>query len=215
MPSTLSFHEIRFPTAISLGASGGPHRRTDVVVLGSGHEQRNSRWAHSRRSWNVGYGVRTLDDLYTVMEFFEERRGRLYGFRWKDPTDWTSRAPSATLTPFDQPLGIGDGSTATFRLAKTYGSSHAPLRRPITKPVISTVVLAVAGVVQPANHTTVNAATGEVTFLSGHIPQGGAAVTAGFEFDCPVRFDTDQLDINVHGFNHGAIPHIPLVEIRA
>ncbi len=76
--------------------AGGPERRTDVVVLGSGHEERNSRWANSRRSYNAGYGVKSLDDLHAVIAFFEERRGRLHGFRWRDHADWKSCPPSAT-----------------------------------------------------------------------------------------------------------------------
>jgi uncharacterized protein (TIGR02217 family) len=210
----MSFHEIRFPTAISLGSSGGPERRTDVVVLGSGHEERNSRWANSRRSWNAGYGIRSLDDLHAVIAFFEERRGKLYGFRWKDPGDWKSCAPSLLPAATDQLIGTGDGTTATFQLVKTYGSAHAPWTRTITKPVAGSTRVAIAGVAQPSSAYAVNTATGQLTFLAGHIPAAGAAITAGFEFDCPVRFDTDRLDINVQGFNHGAIPHIPLIEVR-
>jgi uncharacterized protein (TIGR02217 family) len=210
----MSFHEIRFPTAISLGSSGGPERRTDVVVLGSGFEERNSRWAHSRRSWNAGYGVRSLDDLYAVVTFYEERRGKLYGFRWRDPTDWKSCAPGLVPTAGDQVIGTGDGSAATFQLAKTYGAAHAPWARAVTKPVAGTVTVAVAGVTKPGTAFAVNPANGRITFLAGHIPPAGAAITAGFEFDCPVRFDTDRLDINVQGFSHGTIPHIPLIEVR-
>jgi uncharacterized protein (TIGR02217 family) len=210
----MSFHDVRFPTAISLGSTGGPERRTDVVVLGSGFEERNSRWAHSRRSWNAGYGVRSLDDLHTVITFFEERRGKLYGFRWKDPTDWKSCGPMAAAAATDQVIGTGDGIAATFQLMKTYGSAYAPWQRPIAKPVAGTVMVAVGGIAMPSSHYAVNAANGQITFLAGHIPPAAAIVTAGFEFDCPVRFDTDRLDINVHGFNHGAIPHIPLIEVR-
>ena len=91
----MSFHEMRFPTEIARGAQGGPERRTDVVVLGSGFEERNARWADSRRAYNAGYGVKSLDDLYAVIAFFEERRGRLYGFRWRDHADFKSCAPGA------------------------------------------------------------------------------------------------------------------------
>jgi len=210
----MSFHETRFPTAISRGAHGGPERRTDVVVLGSGYEERNSRWADSRRSYNAGYGVRSLDDLHAVIAFFEERRGRLYGFRWKDHADWKSCAPGAETSALDQPIGTGDGSRATFQLVKRYGSLYAPWQREIRKPVNGAVKLAVAGVVQAASSFVVDAATGLVTFAPGNIPPAGAGVTAGFEFDVPVRFDTDKLEINLQGFAHGAIPSIPVVEIR-
>ena len=79
-----AFHEILFPLDIALKSAGGPQRRTDVVTLGSGREERNARWAHSRRRYDAGYGVKTFEALSQVVAFFEERRGRLHGFRWRD-----------------------------------------------------------------------------------------------------------------------------------
>ncbi|MBN9259464.1 MAG: glycoside hydrolase family 24 [Alphaproteobacteria bacterium 64-6] len=211
----MSFHEIRFPTAISRGATGGPERRTDVVALGSGHEERNSRWADSRRSYNAGYGVKTLDDLHAVIAFFEERRGRLYGFRWKDHADFRSCPPSIAPSALDQPIGVGDGETSTFQLCKRYGSTHAPWSRRIAKPVVGSILVAVDG--EPLivdTHVTVDPTTGTLTFAPEHIPAEGAVITAGFEFDVPVRFDTDKLEVSLQGFSHGAIPSIPIVEVR-
>jgi uncharacterized protein (TIGR02217 family) len=211
----MSFHEIRFPTAISRGSQGGPERRTDVVVLGSGFEERNTRWAQSRRSYNAGYGVKSLDDLHAVIAFFEERRGRLYGFRWRDHSDWKSCAPEGVPAAGDQAIATGDGATAAFQLVKTYGAAHAPWPREIKKPVAGSVLVAVAGVAQTVGvNYLLNGLTGVVTFLPGHLPALGAAVTAGFAFDVPVRFDTDKLEISLQGIRHGAIPNIPIVEIR-
>jgi uncharacterized protein (TIGR02217 family) len=211
----MSFHETRFPTAISRAAHGGPERRTDVVVLGSGAEERNARWADSRRAWNAGWGVKSLNDLHAVIAFFEERRGRLHGFRWRDPSDWKSCPPESTPTALDQQIGIGDGTTAAFQLAKTYGSAFNPWTRAIKKPVAGTILVAVDGVLQtPATAYTADPDTGLVLFLPGHVPAVGHPITAGFEFDVPVRFDTDKLEIDIQGFHHGAIPSIPVVEIR-
>ena len=210
----MSFHETRFPTAISRNAQGGPERRTDVVTLGSGFEERNARWADSRRTYNAGYGVKSIDDLHAVIAFFEERRGRLTGFRWRDHADWKSCPPSATPAPTDQSIGTGDGATARFQLTKTYGAAFAPWTRAINKPVAGSVLVAVSGTSQPASNFTADSATGLITFLPGHIPASGAPVTAGFAFDVPVRFDTDKLDISIQGFTHGAIPHIPILEVR-
>lgn len=211
----MSFHDVRFPTGISRGAQGGPERRTDVVVLGSGHEERNSRWADSRRSFNAGYGVRSLDDLHAVIGFFEERRGRLYGFRWRDHTDWKSCAPEKIPSATDQPIGTGDGTASDFQLTKTYGGSYAPWIRDVKKPAAGTVLVAVDGVAKTqGSEFTVDSTSGLVTFLAGHEPAVGEVVTAGYEFDIPVRFDTDKLEINMQGFAHGAIPSIPIVEIR-
>lgn len=211
MPALVPFHEIRFPTAIAFGASGGPERRTEIVALGSGHEERNSRWTDSRRRYNAGYGIRSLDDLHSVIAFFEERRGRLYGFRWKDRADFKSCAPGAAVTAEDQVIGTGDGETVAFGLAKTYGGLHAPWRREIAKPVAGTVVVAVDGAAV-ASGWSCDVTTGVVTFDPA--PAEGAVVTAGFEFDVPVRFDTDRLEVNLTSFAAGEIPAVPVVEIR-
>jgi len=210
----MSFHDVLFPTAISRGSQGGPERKTDVVILGSGSEERNSRWADSRRSYNAGYGIRSLDDLHAVTAFFEERRGRLYGFRWRDHMDHKSCAPSGTPSAFDQTIGTGDGTKTGFRLTKSYGSTHAPYRRAITKPVTGSVTIAVGGTVKSPSSFSVDPATGIVSFANGHVPPAGAAVTAGFLFDVPVRFDTDKLEISLSGFRHGSIQNIPVIEIR-
>lgn len=209
----MTFHDVRFPAAISLGATGGPERRTDVVVLGSGFEERNSRWADSRRSWNAGYGIKSLDELHAVIAFFEERRGRLYGFRWRDHADWKSCAPGGAPSNTDQVIGTGNGAELVFQLAKVYGSTFAPWTREIKKPLAGSISLAVDGVAKTeGTDFTVAAATGRVTFTVA--PANGVLVTAGFAFDVPVRFDTDRLELSLSGFRHGAIPNIPIVEIR-
>ena len=210
-----SFHEILFPLDIALKSAGGPERRTDVVVLGSGREERNARWAHSRRRYDAGYGVKTFDALAQVVAFFEERRGRLTGFRWRDRLDHSSAAPDAGVAATDQAIGTGDGRTAAFQLVKTYGGAFSPYQRPIVKPVAGSVRVAVDGAAATEGTAfTVDTTTGVITFLAGHIPATGAAVTAGFLFDVPVRFDTDYLEVDLSAFAAGAIPKIPLIEIR-
>lgn len=205
----MAFDEVRFPTAISRGATGGPERRTEIVTLGSGHEERNTRWARSRRSYNAGFGVRSLDDVHQVVAFFEERRGRLHGFRWKDHADFKSCAPEAAPGNGDQTIGTGDGAQTAFQLVKTYGSGVRNYVRQINKPVAGSVQVAVNGV--PAA-PSVNASTGIVTFAAAPAP--GAAITAGYEFDVPVRFETDRIAINLASFQAGEIPEIPILEIR-
>lgn len=209
------FHEVLFPLDIALKSAGGPQRRTEIVTFGSGREQRNARWTHSRRRYDAGYGIKTLAELQQAVAFFEERRGQLYGFRWRDRLDHSSAAPGAALSPFDQRLGTGDGARATFPLRKTYGDGHAPYARPIAKPVAGSVRVAVAGAEAAEGTAFVcDATTGTVSFLPGHLPANGATVNAGFLFDVPVRFDTDYLEVDLSAFAAGAIPKIPLVEIR-
>jgi uncharacterized protein (TIGR02217 family) len=209
------FHEILFPLDIALKSAGGPERRTEIVALGSGAEERNARWAHSRRRYDAGYGVKTFDALSAVVAFFEERRGRLYGFRWRDRLDHSSAAPGGSVTPLDQAIGTGDGAQSDFPLVKLYGAAHAPYQRPIAKPVAGSVRVAVGGVEQTEGVAfTSDVTTGVVTFLPGHVPGAGALVRAGFLFDVPVRFDTDYLEVDLSAFAAGSVPRIPLVEIK-
>ena len=209
-----AFHEILFPLDIALKSAGGPERRTEIVSFGSGREARNARWALSRRRYDAGYGVKTIDALQAVVAFFEERRGQLHGFRWRDRLDHCSAATGGVLSPLDQGIGSGDGVTAAFQLVKTYGSGFAPYQRTIAKPVAGSVRVAVGGVEVSGSAFSCDATSGLVTFLPGHVPAPGQAVTAGFNFDVPVRFDTDYLEVDLSAFAAGAIPKIPLLEIR-
>ncbi|CDZ62640.1 DUF2460 domain-containing protein [Neorhizobium galegae] len=209
------FHEVRFPLRLALGATGGPVRRTDIVNLSNGREQRNQRWRDSRRSYDAGSGVKSLTDLYAVLEFFEARGGQLYGFRFRDPVDWKSCAPGEAVSATDQAIGTGDGETAAFQLVKIYADGAGSWVRRIVKPVAGTVALSVDGIAQAPEAFSGDAATGIVTFAAGHVPAIGAVVRAGYEFDVPVRFDTNRIDVNLAHFDAGRIPTIPLTEVLA
>lgn len=209
----MAFHEVRFPTGISLNASGGPERRTDIVTLASGYEERNSPWADSRRRYNAGYGVRSLNDVHSVIGFFEARSGRLHGFRFKDFSDWKSVGPQSAITVSDQLIGVGNGVVLTFQLSKSYVSGAQSYQRIIRKPVLGTVRVALNAVEQTlGSQFSVDSATGIISFVVA--PGSGVSITAGFAFDVPVRFDSDFLDINQAAFNAGQIPAIPLLEVR-
>ncbi|MEP9348702.1 DUF2460 domain-containing protein [Xanthobacter sp. KR7-225] len=208
------FHEVLFPIEVALGASGGPERVTQVVTTATGREERNTRQADSRRRWDAGYGVRTLAALSQVVAFFEERRGRLHGFRWRDRLDHSSGPPGCAPTPLDQRIGTGTGVRRDFALSKTYGLLHAPYARPIAKPVAGSVRVAVDGMEAPPAAFAADLASGLITFAADAAPADGAAVTAGFLFDVPVRFDTDFLEVNLSAFAAGDIPRIPVIEIR-
>jgi uncharacterized protein (TIGR02217 family) len=207
----MAFHEVRFPDNISRGARGGPERRTQVVELASGDEERNASWANSRRRYDVAYGIRRADDLAAVVAFFEARNGRLCGFRYKDWADYKSALPSLAITPTDQQIGTGTGSLQTFQLAKRYTSGAQTWVRTITKPVAGTVRV-VLGMVEQMSGWTVDTTTGLITFTTA--PANGVIVRAGFEFDVPVRFDSDTLDVTLDFERLGSITSIPLLEIR-
>ena len=207
----MAFHDTRFPVNISRGARGGPERRTQIVELSSGDEERNATWSDSRRRYDVAYGIRKADDLAAVVTFFEARGGRLYGFRFKDWSDYKSSLPSVATSRTDQSIGTGTGALKTFQLVKRYTSGAQTWTRTITKPVAGTLLVALNGVNQ-ASGWTVDALTGIVTFTVA--PANGVAVSAGFEFDVPVRFDANKLTISIDAFNHGSIPSIAIKEIR-
>jgi len=199
------FHETRLPARLAFGCTGGIERRTDVVTLASGFERRTSPWAQGRRRYLIATAARPLDEIAELTAFFEARGGRLAGFRFRDPADFKSCAPSVQPAAGDQPIGVGDGTRKLFQLTKAYGTRA----RTIAKPVAGTVKVAVAGV---AVSFSVDTATGLVSLNTA--PPIGASVTAGFEFDTPVRFDLDRLDVTLEGFAAGRVSACALVEVR-
>jgi uncharacterized protein (TIGR02217 family) len=213
MSELAAFHDVRFPTAISFGATGGPERRTEIVALASGREKRNARASLSRRRYDVGTGVRSLTDLQQIVEFFEARRGPLHAFRFRDPFDMKSCRADLELTATDQTVGSGDGVTLRFGLVKRYGAGDDAYARPIRKPVPGTLAVAIDGSPVPSDAVIFDDATGEVVLTEPYLPGPGQTVTAGFAFDVPVRFDTDRIEVGISAFKAGRIPTVPLIEV--
>jgi uncharacterized protein (TIGR02217 family) len=207
----MAFHEVRFSTRIAYGSQGGPMRKTEIAELDSGYEERNTPWADSRRKYDISYGIKDLNDMHEVLEFWEARRGRLHGFRFKDWSDWKSCAPLTNTAFGDQTIGTGTGALTTFQLKKTYSAASSPYVRTIKKPVSGTVKIGVNGS-NVSSGWTVDTTTGIVTFSSA--PANGHSVTAGFEFDVPVRFLDDEVAIALAGWRHGSLTAIPLIEDR-
>lgn len=209
----MAFHEVRFPTNLSFGAIGGPERRTEIVTLASGYEERNTPWAHARRRYDAGMGLRSLNDLSALIAFFEARAGQLHGFRWKDWSDHKSCVPSQSPAFHDQEIARGDGQATTFQIVKNYVSGAFSYARPIAKIVKDSVRAGIGGVeVFPGTDFEVNNRTGIITFAEP-VPVG-AEITVGFEFDVPVRFDIDRIAVSVASFQAGEVPQIPVIEVR-
>jgi uncharacterized protein (TIGR02217 family) len=201
----VSFHEGYAPLPESLGIAGGPERATEIIALASGKESRNLARAHARRRYEIGGVIASLDEAADLIAFFEARRGRWQGFRFRDPADGASCPPSHTPGPLDQSLGEGDGAARIFVLHKAYGD----YRRPIVKPVAGSVRVAIDGVETGA--FALDATRGVVTFDTP--PQAGAALTAGFSFDTPVRFDVDRLSFERAALGRMRLGPTALVEI--
>ena len=209
----MGFHEVRFPANLSFGSVGGPERRTEIVTLANGFEERNSPWQHARRRYDAGMSMRSLDDIEVLVAFFEARQGQLFGFRWKDWSDYKSCFASKVIDCSDQAIAVGDGVQTEFALVKSYVSGSQSYTRPITKPVAGSVEVGVDGVhLAEGPDFTVDYATGVISFVVA--PALDAPMAAGFEFDVPVRFDTDRIQTSVASFQAGDVPDVPIVEVR-
>lgn len=198
----MGFVETQFPTDISYGSSGGPQYATDVVISQSGHEQRNVNWSEARARYNVAHGVKSKAQLDTLIAFFRARKGRAYGFRFKDWTDYKAT---------DQYIATADGASYNYPLVKTYMSHDVTESRRITKPVEASVRLYVNDIEQTTG-MSINYTTGMITFVVP--PTAGALIHADFEFDVPVRFDTDRLSATLDAYGVHSWLDIPLIEVR-
>ncbi|MEQ1790314.1 MAG: DUF2460 domain-containing protein [Rickettsiales bacterium] len=199
----MAFVEIAFPSDIAYGSSGGPEYSTDIVITHGGYEQRNINWSQARAKYNVAHGVKTQSQLDALIAFFRSRKGRADGFRFKDWSDYKAVA---------QVIGTGNGTNKIFQLVKTYSSGSVTETRTITKPVASTLAVYINAVLQAGASYTLDSTTGKITFVTS--PVGAAVITADFEFDVPVRFDTDRLSATLDSYGVNSWSDIPLVEVR-
>lgn len=209
----MGFHNVQFPTDISYGSAGGPGYMTEIIEVDGGAEELVARWSLPRRVYDVAYGIKSRTQLAALQTFFVARLGAANGFRYKDWLDFsTAEDGQSAPTNLDAVIGTGDGSTDTFQLVKRYTSGSETRTRALTKIVTGTTLVAVAGVAQLSGWT-VNEQTGIITFTTA--PASGS-ITAGCEFDVPVRFhgDTDRLlSMSIDDYGNGTARQVNLIEI--
>jgi uncharacterized protein (TIGR02217 family) len=201
------FEDVLFPIEIGQDASVAPTFSTNIVTSASGFEARNANWAQARMRFDAGPGVRGDAELETLLSFYRARRGPAVAFRFRDPYDNSSNGMTDDPMPGDQEIGVGDGSADSFELVKTYGSGE---QRRITRAVAGSVRVAVNGTEVLTGWTLDQ--QGVVRFDDP--PAAGAMITAGFQFDTPVRFAEDRIEVNRSTFLAGEAPSVPLVEVR-
>lgn len=201
------FEDVLFPIEIGAEASVAPNFSTNIVTSASGFEARNVNWSQARLRFDAGPGVRGDGELETLLAFFRARRGPAVAFRFRDPYDHSSNGMTGPPTPTDQSIGVGDGAKDRFELVKSYGPGE---RRRITRPVAGSVRVAVNGTEVATGWTLAD--KGVIEFSQA--PAAGAAISAGYLFDAPVRFAEDRLEINRATFLAGEAPSVPLVEVR-
>lgn len=201
-----SFIEERMPICHSFGTAGGPEFSTDVIEIDSGAERRNINWSDARGRWNIVQNTLNKSETEQMVAFFRSVKGRAIGFRFKDWTDYEAE---------NQLIGVGDGVEDTFQLKKIYETLLASSERIITKPVQGTVLIYVNSVLQTeTTDYTIDYATGEVVFEVGSVPADTHEVRADFEFDIPVRFDTDRIVASHDAYNDINISDLPIIELR-
>lgn len=205
-----AFDDIAYPLALGRDASVTTEFSTSIASSASGFERRNSLWSDARLRFDVGPGVRSDEELGTLIAFFRARRGPARGFRLRDPSDFSSNAMTGAPGPFDQLLGMGDGTISRFPLLKRYGEGDDAQVRRITRPHAASLQISLDGAIVDEGWTL--AEGGVVRFDDP--PPAGAVVRAGFLFDVAVRFAEDQLEISGANFAAGEAPSVPLIEIR-
>jgi uncharacterized protein (TIGR02217 family) len=215
MPDLQEFHDVLFPLGIAFGSTVTRERKVEVLQFASGREQRNLRFAHSRRTFDAGNGVRSIADVRAVMDFFEARRGPLVSFRFRDPVDNSSAPGAGGVTPLDQLIGMGAIMVNRFKLTKAYGTGVDAYLRPVRRPVAGTLRVAVNGIEALPADFSYDDTSGEIVFIPAKTPAVGATVTAGFQFHVEVRFASESLSVNVSAFEAGEMPSIPLIEVMA
>ena len=204
-----AFDDVLFPLAIGREAECTSRFSTQVFQSVSGHETRNSLWADASLSFDVGPGIRSEADCADLVRFFRARRGAARGFRLRDPLDCSSAEDGAVPHHSDQLLGEGDGVRSDFALIKHYGDPPDGQQRRITRPVGGSVLVSIDGA--PVTGWSLQPG-GVVRFVTPPAP--GAEVRAGFLFDVPVRFATDELTVGTATYAAGVAASVPLVEIR-
>ena len=199
------FDDVAYPLALGRDAAASPEFSTTVAVTASGYERRNALWSDARMRYDVGPGIRSEEELGTLVAFFRARYGPARGFRLRDPFDFSSNGMTGAPQATDQVIGTGDGAASRYRLMKHYGEQQ----RPISRPEVGTISLAIDGA--PTSAWSIEAG-GWIVFDTA--PPEGSEVTAGFLFDVPVRFAEDRLEVSGLSFAAGKAPSVPLIEIR-
>ena len=196
----MSFLEIRFPDSISFNSSTILEFNTTIITSKNGKEYRNVNWNNNKMKFNIVNGIKTKTELNEVIKFFRNVKGKAYGFRFKDWTDFSA---------INQQIGIGDGETKEFQLIKTYTINGNTYTRKIKKPVISTIKVFLDGI--ETNDFSIDLTNGLISFEVA--PSDTTIITANFEFDVPVRFNNDLLEVSLNSLSSGKINNLELIEI--
>lgn len=196
----------RFPEKISYGSNGGPNFNTNVITVASGGEKRNINWSEPLYRYEVSHGVKTLQQIEELTNFFYTVMGKGIGFRYKDWKDCKVTIERSSINDGNDLAASGE-----FQLCKKYSIGVNSARyRVIKKPVVGTVKIFLNGV--ETENFTCDYTKGIITLTGDFEPE--AIVTWSGEFDVPVRFDTDTMNTTIESFASYSWNQIPVVELR-
>lgn len=204
----VEFDEVRFPEDVSYGSSGGPVFKTQIFEAYRGGEKRNIDWASPLMEFDVAYGIRTDDQMARVIDFFNARQGKLRGFRYKN---W------ANYQIVNDNIAVGNGVSNRLPIIRTYGFPATQTYKRLYKIVPGSVVgVRIASeILTEGEDYIIDYNSGEIVFSTDRIPGEGVPIkVTNLEFDEPVRFDTDNIQIVIDSYNNNSIGQLPLVGIR-
>lgn len=227
------FRDIRLPVGVKgYPTSGAPRFSTTITAVASGAEHRNQNWSHALNRYTLAEAVRDQATYEATRNHWLAMRGPFYTFPFLDPLDFASGGlPAPNIAPdvvsgLDVVLGVGDGLTPSFQLVKRYtvegDLDEETYERRITLPILETVIVLLDGLPPETEApdlpggpyaVTVSRPGGVVTISPA--PAAGVVVTAGFLFEVPVRFDTDEtFEGVVRNYRVAGFADIVLVETR-
>ena len=166
--------------------------------------QRNSNWENARAKYNIGHSIKNQSQIDEIIAFFRARKGKAYGFRFKDWSDYKAEGEF---------IANGNGVKTEFQLIKSYISGSDYIIREIKKPVDNSEKIYINSILQIRDTDyMIDIKTGIISFISA--PADTSIINADFEFDVPVRFDTDDINITLDNYLIASVNNVPLVEIK-
>jgi len=197
---------------IKMGASFTDQYAVNIVQTSGGNEYRSLIHPFPVRTFDISQLLEKAETYSYILALYHRAHGQYAGFRIRCYDEFSSNGSTGTPTALDQPTLVLTATTRQlvkqYGTNKTAGASGYPYRQ-IKKPVAGTVFVAKNGTPLSGGDFSVNTTTGVITVPTAIISD---TITAGFEFDWPVRFN-GSLVIGQDYPTHRNADGIELVEI--
>ena len=164
---------------------------TSIASSASGVEQRNQDWSLPRRHWVVNWPAVVEAQWLEIEELFSRLRGRYDTFLYRD--DYRNEITYA------QSGDTGDGTAGPFQMTQTFYPGETEEWTEDVKWIVpSSYTIKVAGVtqVEGVDYTIDVTDSGLITFLAGHFPGIGDAITWTAQRYFLCRLEQDSLELS-------------------